>query len=348
MAFRGIPGRQAARRSAETFAPPPPGPAAVQLRRGRGRHERPPQQPPERPPAEHSESEERGEPQADWVGATEAPLSLADAIEALGTAGGYLLSAIPRLVPLLHPEDPEAGERFTEDWIEAVKVGDGPTLHAMANQLLGLTHHRPVPDAVRREMAESLAEAIGEYMPPTVQLVVSDRSDLVAAPVANTATHTHQPSNPFGSGPPIGRSPEEVRSMLSSYRSGLERGRQVAENATTAPGLPMPAPGAMVPRSPAAAMTSAGLPRRVSRADTHSLLLRAVDEQQVTQEELRELLGADNQVAGAAWASLRDRLMRAGWDQEILGDLQVELRSRRGQRAAQPEAAGPRGVFSPF
>jgi hypothetical protein len=28
--------------------------------------------------------------------------------------------------------------------------------------------------------------------------------------------------------PPAGRSPDEVRSMLSSYRTGIERGRTVA------------------------------------------------------------------------------------------------------------------------
>jgi len=31
--------------------------------------------------------------------------------------------------------------------------------------------------------------------------------------------------------PPVGRSPDEVRSMLSSYRTGIERGRTVAGGA---------------------------------------------------------------------------------------------------------------------
>jgi hypothetical protein len=31
--------------------------------------------------------------------------------------------------------------------------------------------------------------------------------------------------------PPAGRSPDEVRSMLSSYRTGIERGRTVAGGA---------------------------------------------------------------------------------------------------------------------
>jgi hypothetical protein len=34
--------------------------------------------------------------------------------------------------------------------------------------------------------------------------------------------------DPAPTGPPPGRSPEEVRSMLSSYRTGIERGRTVA------------------------------------------------------------------------------------------------------------------------
>jgi hypothetical protein len=34
--------------------------------------------------------------------------------------------------------------------------------------------------------------------------------------------------DPVPTGPPPGRSPEEVRSMLSSYRTGIERGRTVA------------------------------------------------------------------------------------------------------------------------
>jgi hypothetical protein len=34
--------------------------------------------------------------------------------------------------------------------------------------------------------------------------------------------------DPVPTGPAAGRSPDEVRSMLSSYRTGIERGRTVA------------------------------------------------------------------------------------------------------------------------
>jgi Nitrate and nitrite sensing/HAMP domain len=42
------------------------------------------------------------------------------------------------------------------------------------------------------------------------------------------ATSQQASADPVPTGPPPGRSPEEVRSMLSSYRTGIERGRTVA------------------------------------------------------------------------------------------------------------------------
>jgi hypothetical protein len=42
--------------------------------------------------------------------------------------------------------------------------------------------------------------------------------------------------------PPAGRSPDEVRSMLSSYRSGIERGRTVAGGGDPAGERPPDAP----------------------------------------------------------------------------------------------------------
>jgi hypothetical protein len=51
---------------------------------------------------------------------------------------------------------------------------------------------------------------------------------MVAARTAAAAATPAPASNSEASAPIPGRSPEEVRSMLSSYRSGLERGRMMA------------------------------------------------------------------------------------------------------------------------
>jgi hypothetical protein len=50
---------------------------------------------------------------------------------------------------------------------------------------------------------------------------------MVAARTAATAT-TPEPADSSQPSSAAARSPEEVRSMLSSYRSGLERGRMAA------------------------------------------------------------------------------------------------------------------------
>jgi hypothetical protein len=42
------------------------------------------------------------------------------------------------------------------------------------------------------------------------------------------AAATQQPAGIGAPGRPAGRSPDQVRSMLSSYRTGIERGRTVA------------------------------------------------------------------------------------------------------------------------
>jgi hypothetical protein len=48
-------------------------------------------------------------------------------------------------------------------------------------------------------------------------------------PRANLAPGMTTAQEPAGQAdPPVGRSPDEVRSMLSSYRTGIERGRTVA------------------------------------------------------------------------------------------------------------------------
>jgi hypothetical protein len=51
-------------------------------------------------------------------------------------------------------------------------------------------------------------------------------------PKANLAPGMTAAQDPAGQpAPPPGRSPDEVRSMLSSYRTGIERGRTVAGGA---------------------------------------------------------------------------------------------------------------------
>jgi hypothetical protein len=51
---------------------------------------------------------------------------------------------------------------------------------------------------------------------------------MVAAQTAAAAATPAPAGSPEPSSASAGRSPEEVRSMLSSYRSGLERGRMMA------------------------------------------------------------------------------------------------------------------------
>jgi hypothetical protein len=55
------------------------------------------------------------------------------------------------------------------------------------------------------------------------------RANLAPGMVASQETAAGPPESAAASG----RSPEEVRSMLSSYRTGLERGRTVAGGADT-------------------------------------------------------------------------------------------------------------------
>jgi two-component sensor histidine kinase len=71
----------------------------------------------------------------------------------------------------------------------------------------------------------------------------SPRASLAPDLAAGEPGHPAGPKRP----PPAGRSPEQVRSMLSTYRSGLERGRAAAARHLLPedPDVPEPGPGSM-------------------------------------------------------------------------------------------------------
>jgi hypothetical protein len=170
MARARFSGQQAARRSAESFAPPPPGPAAIQLRRGR--HERPP--PPQ--PAQEQEGEQ-AEPQTDRLGA-QAPLGVRQAIEAALEYPGAILSSIPAIATALQERDPAAAENFVEHWSDAVKVGDGQTLVSMSNQVLRLMREQLVPPQLRQRMATTLADVLVRLLPASTRVTVNQQFEL--------------------------------------------------------------------------------------------------------------------------------------------------------------------------
>ena len=91
---------------------------------------------------------------------------------------------------------------------------------------------RPAPVAAEAPVAEGPPPAAAPPPVPEAGERVTQAGLPRRVPRTNMApgmVASQQASpDPVPTGPPPGRSPEEVRSMLSSYRTGIERGRTVA------------------------------------------------------------------------------------------------------------------------
>jgi hypothetical protein len=88
-------------------------------------------------------------------------------------------------------------------------------------------HPPPSPVAGATEQPQATAPAAAQPADRLTQAGLPRR-----VPRANLApgmaTDQARGEQPAPGSPPSGRSPDEVRSMLSSYRTGIERGRSVA------------------------------------------------------------------------------------------------------------------------
>ena len=132
-----------------------------------------------------------------------------------------------RPAPAVPPDDPRPWRP------EPVRASDeeAPLYQAERARLREQPPAPPMPVAGEPAVAPSPTPAAGEAAaPPGPRLTQAGLPRRV--PRANLAPGMTAAQDPAGQpAPPPGRSPDEVRSMLSSYRTGIERGRTVAGGA---------------------------------------------------------------------------------------------------------------------
>ena len=97
---------------------------------------------------------------------------------------------------------------------------------------------RPYAEALRQVISDLVTPELAQQFPLLSQPAAPDKGSRLTqaglprrVPRANLApgmVATEETGDQPPPGPASGRSPDEVRSMLSSYRTGIERGRTVA------------------------------------------------------------------------------------------------------------------------